>query len=101
MNKTILQEIYEGKIYPADNIKLKKDEDFREIVNEINKETKHLLSVLSDKDKKCVFNLESLYLRRGHVEVHKNFTYGFRLGMSLMIEMINSVNPKDIREEQD
>jgi len=87
MSKTLLQQLYDGEIYPAEVIRCKTPE-YKELNHKISDETEYFMERLSPDDWKRFEKLEDMKCDRSDAYVFANFTYGFRLGVGLMIEAL-------------
>jgi hypothetical protein len=86
--KTILQQLFDGEIYPAEAINPDKtDAESFKINNLILDETEYFYKLLSEKDIERFDKLEELYNRSSAIYGYDCFAYGFRLGASLLIEI--------------
>lgn len=89
MSKTLLELLYDGKLYPAEAIK-PKDPEYSKTNHKIATERKYIMEILSVKDRERLINLDELYLHSATLYAYENFTYGFRLGVGLMLEVLAS-----------
>ena len=84
MSKFILQQLYDGEIYPAENI-LPKCDEYRRIDQEIN----DIMGTLKDKlpsDQNLLERLKFLENEMSTIYSFESFSYGFRLAVKLMSE---------------
>lgn len=89
MSKSLLQQLYDGEIYPAEGIKCKAPEH-RELSHKISDEAEHFKAVLSPEDWKRFEKLKDMESDREDTYIFANFTYGFQLGVGLMIEALSN-----------
>ena len=87
MSKSILQQLYDGEVYPSENIKCYSPE-YRELGSKIDEEKQYFKATLSPDDWSRFDKLEDMLYERSSAYSFANFTYGFRLGGSLMVEAL-------------
>lgn len=85
--KSILNELYNGHIYPAEQI-VPQDPDYRPLNRKIGEEKESLKRKLSEEDIRKLSQLEDMYTRSITMEETETFIYGFKLGSLLMIEIL-------------
>ncbi len=89
--KTILEELYEGNIYPAELI-VPKDPEYRQL----NKRISDMLATWKEKLSEADYNqleaLLNLNAESFSMEASESFMYGFKLGSLIMIEVLNGKN---------
>lgn len=86
---TLLEELYRGKIYPAENIVVRTPEQ-KELEQKINDEKIYFNSILSSDDGKRFQDLGDMELDRSAAYAFESFMYGFRLGAGLTLEIFNA-----------
>lgn len=89
--KSILEELYNGRIYPAERI-VPQDPEYRPINRKIGEEKEYLKKKLSEEDLNRLSELEDMYTKSTSIEESESFSYGFKLGSLLMIEILTSRN---------
>jgi predicted esterase len=84
--KTILEELYDGQIFP-DELIVPKNPEYRQLNREISamKETWH--KKLSETDYQSLESFLQLYCRSNALESAASFVYGFKLGAMIMLEV--------------
>ena len=88
MNKTLLQQLFEGEIYPSEDINPgKKNPEYHKINHSIYHEIEYFSEILSENDKDRFDKLNELYGESSGMYGYECFTYGFKLGASLLIEV--------------
>lgn len=97
MSKSLLQQLYDGEVYPSENIKCNTLE-YRELGGKIVEEKQYFKATLSPDDWSRFDKLEDMLYERSSAYAFTNFTYGFRLGVGLMIEAL--ANGGVIRDEE-
>ena len=85
--KTILEELYDGNIYP-DELIISKDPEYRPL----NKKISDLLEMwgkkLSEDDYKQFEAFMDLRSELSSMEASASFVYGFKLGAAIIIEVL-------------
>ncbi|WP_432404802.1 DUF6809 family protein [Wukongibacter sp. M2B1] len=85
--KSILEELYDGNIYPDELIISKKPE-----YRLLNKKISDMLTMwkkkLAEDDYKQLEELMNLQSEASYLEASESFMYGFRLGTLIMIEVL-------------
>lgn len=87
--RTLLEQLYSGEIYPAEKIVVKTPE-YRELNRKISDEMKYFNAVLSAGDRKRFNDLGDMELQRSSAYAFENFAYAFRLGMGLLLEILDT-----------
>lgn len=83
--KSILEELYNGSVYPAELI-YSRDPEYRQTQHKIIEETKYFTDKMSKEDQKRFDELESLYNHSSFLNATESFVHGFRLAALIMIE---------------
>ncbi len=83
MAKTLLQQLYDGEIYPADQI-VPKNPQYRELCRKLGQEKQYLRERFDE--------MGDMHLEIASLCGYEDFAYGFRLGAGLMIEALVSGN---------
>lgn len=91
MRKSLLQQLYDGEIYPAENIN-PKGLEYREVRRRISDEKEHFKKALSLDEGKRFQRLDELYDRASALYSFEHFAYGFKLGIALMAETLTETN---------
>ena len=86
--KSILEELYNGSVYPAELICFT-DPDYRPLNRELGEMKKSFTSDMSTDDRKRFERIEYLYCRSSSMEATESFVYGFQLAALMMIEVYN------------
>jgi len=84
--KTILEELYDGNIYP-DELIVSKDPEYRPLNKRISDMLAMWKKKLSEDDYNQLENLLDLRSQSSSMEASESFMYGFRLGALIMIEV--------------
>lgn len=91
MTKSLLQQLYDGEIYPAEQI-VPKSPEYRELSRKLGEEKEYLREQLLTNDRERFEEMETLSQEITSLYGYENFLYGFRLGVGLMIETLTSGN---------
>lgn len=87
MNDSILYDLYEGEIYPSEKI-APTAPGYRSLLEKISNERKALQEKLNAEDGERLEALGEMYVDSSSMYGFENFSYGFKLGARLMLEMI-------------
>lgn len=82
----ILEDLYCGKIFPAEDI-VPKGKNYEEMNQEISQQMKKLEKILDREDFSDIEKLRELLANRSETEFSQSFIYGFRLGALMMTEV--------------
>ena len=85
--KTILEELYDGNIYP-DELIISKDPEYRPLNKRISDMLAMWKKKLSEEDYNQLETLLDLRSESSSMEASESFMYGFRLGALIMIEVL-------------
>lgn len=86
--KTILEELYDGRIFPAERI-LSKDPEYHRVNREISDLREFLSKKLSEEDLKFLETFQDLNDQSAVLEAAASFEYGFKLGAWIMLEVLD------------
>lgn len=89
MTKSLLQQLYDGEIYPAEQI-VPKSPEYRELSRKLSDEKEYLQAQLSASNGERFKEMENLFQEITSLYGYENFFYGFRLGVGLMIETLTA-----------
>ncbi len=92
MSKSILEKLYNGEIYPSEKINVR-TEEYKELNHKICAEQEHFRSILSLEEWSRFEELESIQLQRSSLYGLENFTYGFRLGAKMILNIMEDKDP--------
>ena len=95
MSKSILEKLYNGEIYPAEKINVR-TEAYKQLNNKISDEKEYFMATISKDDKMRFEELGNMELDRSSAFGTENFTYGFRLGAKMVL---NIMQEKDLNYE--
>ncbi len=91
MNKTLLQQLYDGEVYPSEQI-VPRDSKYWELCRKLGEEKNHLREQLSVDERERFEAIETLSQEIASLYSYENFSCGFRLGTGLIIESISNCN---------
>jgi len=86
--KTILEELYEGNIYP-DELIIPKNPEYRPLNQKISDTIETLKEKLSENDCKQLEALLDMRCETSSQDATASFLYGFKIGAVIMIEVLN------------
>lgn len=87
MAKTLLQQLYDGEIYPSEQIFLQ-GKKHKELNQKICEEVEKFKGLLSPEEWKRFEVLDDMRHERSGAYCCANFMCGFRLGVGLMVEAL-------------
>jgi hypothetical protein len=93
--KSILEELYNGSVYPAEQV-CPTDPEYRIVNREIGEIKQYLKGKLSEEDKQRFEELEELFCRSSSMESTDIFVCGFRLAALIMIEVYSKSAAKEV-----
>jgi len=85
--KTILEKMYEGKIYP-DELIIPKDPEYHTINKKISEALEMWKKRLSEDDFEQLEALLDLRRKSSSMDAAESFMYGFKLGAAIIIEVL-------------
>jgi hypothetical protein len=88
MAKSILQKLYDGEIYPSENISVDTPE-YHKIRKALANEKERFLKSLSDNNRENFKKIEDLYDELADTYSYAGFAHGFRLAVALIFESQN------------
>jgi hypothetical protein len=88
MAKSILQQLFDGEIFPSENIN-PSDHIYNEAKKALDEETDYFLGILSGDNIDRFQKINDLYHKTAAIYDYECFAYGFRLAVKLMAESIN------------
>ena len=88
MCKTLLQKLFYGELCPSEHINpAKTNKEYREITHDIEKEKVYFSNILSSIDIEHFDKLSAAQNLSTAIYGGECFSYGFRLGASILIEI--------------
>ena len=92
---SVLKDLYNGEVYPFENI-MPQDENYRPISNKVGELRAYFTEKLPQEDKERFAEWNRLICEMLHMEGYANFSYGFRLGVRLMADvMVNNTESEE------
>ena len=88
MAKSILQQLFDGEIFPSENIK-PNDPQYNEAKKALAEATDYLLSVLSSENLDRFQKINELYYETASIYNYECFAHGFRLAVTLMVDAMS------------
>ncbi|ASA25149.1 DUF6809 family protein [Paenibacillus donghaensis] len=85
---TILDSLYHGSLFPNEKV-IPKDPNYRPINRQITESLEAWKLRLSDGDFEELESLLELYSQVQGMEMATSFTYGFKVGAAMMIEILS------------
>lgn len=85
MHKSLLQRLYDGEVYPDEEI-VPRTPEYRRIDRAISDEKHYFYDLLNDEGRKHFDRLDDLRYQSSSLFGYENFVYGFRLGVGLIME---------------
>ena len=98
--KSILQDLYDGKIYPSENIIDVESPEYQKINSALMDVKERLTQHLSDGDRELFAKIEDLYYELNGIYSYQSFAHGFRLGVKLMAEALNGDDDVSLNIEE-
>jgi len=92
MNKSILEKLYNGEICPFSKINVRTEEN-RKLQQKISDEEDYFMASLSKEDRIRFEELGYMELDCSTAFGIENFTYGFRLGAKMMLNILQEKDP--------
>lgn len=84
---SILEDLYNGKIYPMENI-VPENPEYRAVSQEIADMRKYFAEKMSIEDREKFQQWNRLIHESCGMEAYENFSYGFRLATLLFMEVL-------------
>jgi len=89
MAKSTLQQLFDGEIFPSENISPSSSK-YNEYKKALDEEITCLMNTLSGDDRDRFQKLNDLYCKTESIYTYECFAHGFRLAVSLMVESVNN-----------
>ena len=101
MKKSILKELYLGKIYPDEQITCNNNPEYIKARNKLAKVKEQLMENLtSEEDRENLSNLDDLLYELIGIECFEGFSYGFKLAIKLMTESLKETENFTINDDE-
>lgn len=91
MNKNILQQLYDGEIYPAENIG-DGNPELQNLNDRVAQEKVKFIKSLSENDRANFQKMDDLNGESAAFYGYECFVYGFKLAASLLLESLSGAN---------
>jgi len=85
MAKSILQKLYDGEVFPSENIRVDTPE-YHKIITALAAEKARFLKTLPDESRNGFRKIEELYDELTDPYTYAGFVHGFKLAVSLILE---------------
>jgi len=85
--KTVLEELYDGNIYP-DELIISKDPEYQPLNKKISEAMEMWKKKLSEDDYEQLEALMDLHSKSSSMDATASFVYGFKLGAAIIIEVL-------------
>ena len=92
MNKSILQQLYDGEIYPAENIIGNANPELQKINDRLAGEKAAFIKSLSEADRANFQKVNDLNDESAALYGYECFAHGFKLAVSLLTESLNGAD---------
>lgn len=89
MAKSILQQLFDGEIYPSQNTNPDSPE-YNGTKRSLVEGKEYFLKTLPEHDRDRFKKLDDLYFDMSDIYGYESFVYGFRLGVRLMTETLDT-----------
>lgn len=93
---SILEQLYDGKIYPCEEIIPQNHAEYRDISGKVGDAFEHLMKTLPPEQVKRFEEMDRERTKLSNMQAYANFEYGFKLGARLMSEVFS--NNQEIKE---
>ena len=87
MSKNILQQLFDGELYPSESLCVNTPE-YKRISKVLAKEKEQFEATLSESNCQHFEKLEGLYLELASLFSYEGFASGYRLGIMLLFEAL-------------
>ena len=95
MSKNILKQLFDGEIYPSENLCIYTPE-YKRINGALMKEKEHFEKTLTDSD--SFQKIEDLHHELTEIYSYESFVTGYRLGIMLLFEALKGNNAQTADE---
>ena len=98
MAKTILQQLFDGEIYPSENINPSSPK-YNEVKKILAEEIHHFQKTLSSDDREHFQKINGLYYEMESIYNYECFAHGFRLAVKFMVESMGTATKIQLEEK--
>ena len=88
MGKSILQQLFDGELFPSENIR-PDSSAYNEMDKALSEEIDCFLNILSGDNLDRFQKINDLYCKTTSIYNYECFAHGFRLAVALMVEAMN------------
>ena len=89
---TVLGQLFGGKLYPFQDLKVRNDGEYDMLGAKIEEEIKYVKSLLNSKDGERLDRLWDLEQQYDACELRESFICGFKLAMRMMVEVFGDAS---------
>ena len=82
MSKSVLEQLFDGEIYPAESIR-PESQEYKDLSKKIDEEKEYFKSILSEADRKHFDDFCDMIYSMHSVYAYADFSYGYKLGAQL------------------
>lgn len=83
----IIADLYNGKVYPFENISYSNHKGYKELLIKLEKLETSFLATLSSEDVQVYETLRNIQTDKECIELEQTFVYAFRLGALLQTDI--------------
>ena len=87
--KSILEQLYYGNVSPWEKI-FPKNPEFRPLLDKASEKEAYFAEKLNAEEEANFTEYQDIIQKANCMEVYESFSYGFRLGMSLLWEVVST-----------
>jgi len=88
MEKPILQQLFDGELFPSENIR-PDSSVYNEMDKALSEEIEYLMNTLFGDDLDRFQKINDLHCKTASIYNYECFAHGFRLAVALMVETMN------------
>lgn len=91
---SVLEDLYSGNIYPSEHI-VPQNKNYRPFSKEAGNLRNYFQQKMPVEDKEKFIHFDQLIQEVHSMECYENFAYGFRLGVLLLLDILNGYEPSE------
>jgi len=84
---SVLLKLYRGEISAVEDV-VPQSSEYKKAIELLCKEREYLEKVLSEKDKKHLYDFNDLRVQTEGISCEEHFIYGFKLGVMMILEIL-------------
>lgn len=93
---SILEQLYDGKVYPCEQITLQNQPEYRALSGKVVDDYESFVKELPPEQAKRFEEMDRKMSKMSNIQAYANFEYGFKLAAMLMSEVFcNHQEPKE------